>query len=71
MNRHIETVHEGKLFECSICDFVNRFSRKDKLNKHIDERHKNPITDEELSDFGENGKNFTLIVNKEFLNLVK
>ena len=54
MNRHIETVHEGKLFECSICDFVNRFSRKDKLNKHIDERHKNPITDEELSDFGEN-----------------
>ena len=51
LNRHIETVHEGKLFECSICVSVKRFSRKDKLKKHMNEKHKNPIEDEELSDF--------------------
>ena len=54
LNRHIETVHKGKLFECPICVSVKRFSRKDKLKKHMDERHKNPLENEELSDLGEN-----------------
>ena len=33
LNRHIESVHEKKLFECSAC--TKRFSRKDHLKLHI------------------------------------
>ena len=69
LNRHIETVHEGIIFECVIC--FARYSRKDKLKKHMDEKHKKTLENEELSDFGEIDKNFTLIVKKEFMNLVK